>query len=144
MKLDILPELGELDNDTAEAMLNLADGRLVQGAKLLMKSMYDFDFETPEGIERFLSLLPVMDAEIIKDVMMEIWPGYPAEIDARRHRLEIRGYLKDYLDQHEQDAALESGDDAEIGSGPDEAISAAPTDQQEGVEQPPVDADVPE
>lgn len=97
------------DNNRAEEMLNLSVGRITHSSDLVRKSMYDFDLETPEGIEKLMALLPIMDPEILKDIMTEIWPGYPTDIDARRHRLEIKGYLKDYLESNDQEDDVESG-----------------------------------
>lgn len=86
------------DNEAAEKMLNLSVGKVTYTSALLRKSLYDFDLETPEGIEKLMALIPIMDPEILKDIMTELWPGYPTDIDARRHRMEIKGYLKDYLE----------------------------------------------
>lgn len=95
------------DNDKAETMLNLSVGRITTTRELVRKSMYDFDLETPEGIEKLMALIPIMDPEILKDIMGEIWPGYPTDVDARRHRLEIKGYLKDYLESYDQEDATQ-------------------------------------
>ena len=95
------------DNDKAESMLNLSIGRMTRTSDLVRKSMYDFDLETPDGIEKLMALLPIMDPEILKDIMGEIWPGYPTDIDARKHRLEIKGYLKDFLESNEQETTAE-------------------------------------
>jgi len=95
------------DNDLAEEMLNLSIDKITYSSELVRKSIYDFDLETPEGIEKLMALLPIMDPEILKDIMAEIWPGYPTDIDARRHRLEIKGYLKDYLESYEQEDSEE-------------------------------------
>lgn len=104
------------DNTRAEEMLGLSIGKITHSSSFVRKSMYDFDLETPEGIEKLMALLPIMDPEILKDIMTEIWPNYPTDIDARRHRLEIKGYLKDYLDSYdEEDAGTELdevGDDS--------------------------------
>lgn len=93
------------DNDKAEDWLNVSIGKVTFTSALLRKSMYDFDLETPDGIERLMALLPIMDPEILKDIMGELWPGYPTDIDARRHRMEIKGYLKDYLESYDQETA---------------------------------------
>jgi len=85
------------DNESAERMLNLSIGKITRTADLVRKSMYDFDLDTPEGIEKLMSLLPIMDPEILKDIIAEIWPGYPAELDPRRHRMEIKGYCLDFV-----------------------------------------------
>ena len=100
------------DNDRAESMLALHLGEITFSSELVRKSMYDFDLDTPAGIEKLMALLPIMDPEILKDIMTEIWPGYPTDIDARRHRLEIKGYLKDYLDAYEQGDELEENPEA--------------------------------
>ena len=105
------------DNDRAEEMLNLSIGRILHSSEIVRKSMYDFDLETPEGIEKLMALLPIMDPEILKDIMTEIWPGYPTDIDARRHRLEIKGFLKDYLESYDQEDA---GDEQAAGDGNEE------------------------
>lgn len=103
---------GSFDNDSAESMLSLSIGQVTHTSDLIKKSMYDFDLETPEGIEKLMALLPIMDPEILKDIMTALWPGYPTDIDARRHRLEIKGYLKDFLESYdEEDAAEQPGQD---------------------------------
>jgi hypothetical protein len=93
------------DNEAAEAMLNLSVDRMTKISDLVRKSMYDFDLDTPEGIEKLMALIPIMDPDILKDIMTEIWPGYPTDVDAKRHRLEIKGYLKDYMDSYDQENA---------------------------------------
>jgi predicted transcriptional regulator len=99
------------DNEAAEKFLNLSVGRMTTTADLIRKSVYDFDLDTPSGIAKLLSLLPIMDPEIIKDIIVEIWPGYPTDVDARRHKMEIRGYLKDYLESYdEQEAKADKGE----------------------------------
>lgn len=119
------------DNNRAEEMLNLSIGRITHTSELVRKSLYDFDLETPEGIEKLMALLPIMDPEILKDIMGELWPGYPTDVDARRHRLEIKGYLKDYLESYdEEDADAELGGEGE-GPAPGAAISS---DEEPGVD----------
>lgn len=117
------------DNDQGEALLSLSVGRITHTSELLRKSMYDFDLETPEGIEKLMGLLPIMDPEILKDIMTEIWPGYPTELDARRHRMEIKGYLKDYLESYDSEDEV-----AQLGT--EEGTIAAPAGEapQEGSE----------
>ncbi len=108
------------DNERAEEMLNLSIGRITHTSELVRKSMYDFDLDTPDGIAKLMALLPIMDPEILKDVMTEIWPGYPTDIDARRHRLEIKGYLKDYLDSNDQEDSTEQPEELEGVEGSEE------------------------
>lgn len=116
------------DNERAEEMLNLSIGKITHTSELVRKSMYDFDLETPEGIEKLMALLPIMDPEILKDIMTELWPGYPTDVDARRHRLEIKGFLKDYLESYDQeDAKTEqsTGDEASVEE-PENTVASAP------------------
>lgn len=118
------------DNDKAETMLNLSIGRITTTRELIRKSMYDFDLETPEGIEKLMALIPIMDPEILRDIMGEIWPGYPTDVDARRHRLEIKGYLKDYLESNDQeDATQQLGSDQGQGENPEAVGQEPPTGQ---------------
>lgn len=115
------------DNDQGEALLSLSVGRITHTSELLRKSMYDFDLETPEGIEKLMGLLPIMDPEILKDIMTEIWPGYPTELDARRHRMEIKGYLKDYLESYDSEDEAEQLE-------PGGETQAPPAEASEGTE----------
>lgn len=113
------------DNERAEEMLSLSIGRITHTSEIMRKSMYDFDLETPEGIEKLMALLPIMDPEILKDIMTELWPGYPTDIDARRHRLEIKGFLKDYLESYDQeDAGDELEADSEAGEAGEGSVGA--------------------
>lgn len=97
------------DNQTAEKYLSLSVDRMITTPELLRKSMYDFDLDTPAGIAKLLVLLPIMDADIVKDIMSEIWPGYKAGSDVKRSRLEITGYLKDYLTDYGKETQIEEG-----------------------------------
>jgi hypothetical protein len=94
------------DNDSSEKMLELSVGRLTHTSDLVRKSMYDFDLTTPEGIEKLMSLLPIMDSQIVKDIMSEIWPGYSSDADSKSQKMEIKGYLKDYLESYDEQEAL--------------------------------------
>lgn len=92
------------DEDLAKAVLSLPFEDLV-AVERLVKSLYDFDVESEEGIRRLLELLPVMDPEILKDVMQELWPGYVVQDpDPDLMRAEIKGYLMDYLKTNGQAA----------------------------------------
>ncbi|NJL53713.1 hypothetical protein HC928_00310 [bacterium] len=117
------------DNDEAAELLSLSFDKMTTTSDLLRKSLYDFDLETPEGIEKLMALLPIMDPEILKDIMTEIWPNYPTELDPRRHRMEIKGYLKDYLDSYDSTDATDQpeveGGDAGGGEGLAEEPAAA-------------------
>ncbi len=125
------------DNDRAEEMLNLSIGRITHTSELVRKSMYDFDLDTPDGIAKLMALLPIMDPEILKDIMTELWPGYPTDIDARRHRLEIKGYLKDYLDSYDQEDASSQSEELEGAEGSEEGpgnTSAEATGEEQEVQ----------
>lgn len=104
MEDDPAPKLDGLevdfDNDRAEQLLSLEIGESsISSLDFLAKSFYDFDLETKEGIEKLLTLLPVLDPDIVFQIVHEIWPGYPPEnFEVHRFRLEIKGYLLSYLD----------------------------------------------
>lgn len=75
------------------------------GGDKLNKALYYFNLDEPMGVSRLLELLPVLSEEIIGEVYAEIWPGYPTEnsksFNIRMARHEIRGYLLDYMVQHD-------------------------------------------
>lgn len=127
----ILNELEDsFDNDSAEEMLNLSVGSFTHTSDLIRKSIYDFDLQTPEGIEKLMALLPIMDPDILKDITTEIWTGYETDADPRRLRFEIKGFLKDYLDSYDQEKRKDQDDsksakvsDEEPSSEPDAAAS---------------------
>jgi hypothetical protein len=91
------------DDRAAEEALELSIGAVISSRNVLLKSMYDFDLDTEDGVTRLLSLLPVLDPEIVKTIMQEIWPGYPVDsltFDNSLARAEIRGYILDFLEGH--------------------------------------------
>lgn len=91
------------DDSLAEEVLSLSLDDLIQPNNLLLKSMYDFDVESEEGVSKLLELIPIIDPDILKTLMQEIWPGYPVDsltFDTNLARAEIRGYLLDYLEGH--------------------------------------------
>lgn len=104
-------ELAEdFDDDLAKSMLEVQFDKLLHPQDAVEKSLYNFDLDTPEGIDRLLELLPIMDPEIINEVYQEIFPQYPvATLAPRVARLELRGYLMDYLDGAFQEAENASG-----------------------------------
>jgi hypothetical protein len=95
------------DNNEAVRLLSCTVTDLIQTSDIVRKSIYDFDLDSPEGISKLLSLLPIMDPNIITDLVKTIWPGYEVEDDPRRHRMDIKGYLKDYLESLNEEAAEE-------------------------------------
>lgn len=126
MSIDLANLEDSFDNDRAEEILNLSIGKVTHTAELLRKSLYDFDLDTPDGIEKLMSLLPIMDPDILKDIMAEIWPGYKTDYDAKRCRLEIKGYLKDYLESYDdQEAQINEGDSSSSTNSRQSASSTA-------------------
>lgn len=88
----------DFDDDLAKSMLEVIFDKIIHPQDAVEKSLYNFDLETPEGVDRLLELLPIMDPEIINEVYAEIFPGYPVDTLAPRiARIELRGYLMDYL-----------------------------------------------
>lgn len=62
-------------------------------------SLYNFDLQSVEGIDRILALLPILDEDIVKAVYQEVFPGYPMDsIAPRMARIELRGFFMDFLD----------------------------------------------
>ena len=101
-------DLGDFfDDELAESYLFAEIQNFINTKELVRKSLYDFDLVTVEGIDSLLALLPIMDPIIMKEVVQEIWPGYPVEdnFDPKIQRAEIRGFLLDYLQGHGQEEA---------------------------------------
>lgn len=89
------------DEDFSKAVLNVSMDNMIHAVDVVKKSLYDFDLESTDGVIKLLELLPVIDREILGDIAGEIWPGYPSEDNnPDLLRLEIKGYLMDYLDGH--------------------------------------------
>lgn len=88
------------DDANAEEMLDSASME-----KDLPKQLYYFDLQSRSGAVRLIELLPILDPEIIAEIYETIWPGYPVDDDEafndRLARLEIRGYMLDYLVSNE-------------------------------------------
>lgn len=109
------------DDQLAEAVLQLSVDDVVSGNALMLKSMYEFDLDSEEGVNRLLELLPILDPEIVKTVMQEVWPGYPTDsltFDNNLARAEIRGYLLDFLEGHGTAVEdIDSTDEAEPDGG---------------------------
>lgn len=100
----------DFDDDLAKSMLEIRFDKIIHPQDAVLKSLYNFDLETPEGVDRLLELLPIMDPEIINEVYQEIFPMYPVDTLAPRiARLELRGYLLDYLNgEYERQEASEA------------------------------------
>lgn len=114
--------LPDFFNDTlAEEIMDLSVDDMVSAQNFVMKSMYDFDLDSTDGVNRLLELLPLLDPEIVKTIMQEIWPGYPVDsvtFDNSLSRSKIRGYLLDYLNGHGTEKAdIDSRDETEPDGG---------------------------
>ena len=127
-----LPGLEEFfDDDFSKSVLGVSLDTAVHARDVVKKSLYDFDLESKEGVLKLLGLVPIMDREILADIAGEIWPGYPSQdLDPKLLRLEIKGYMMDYLDGHgtqeSQTAPEELGDPEPAGD--EEGQEEAPTD----------------
>lgn len=87
-----LPDLEDIqDESIAKAYLDL------DVPFDISKSIYHFDLNTEEGVDRLLEFLPIIDSEILKEIYVEIFPEYPVDDPSkwsdRIARLEIKGYL---------------------------------------------------
>jgi hypothetical protein len=140
-----------MDPEKAESLLNVSIGKTINHTNLL-KSFYNFDFSTPEGVISFIGLIPILDESIIKQAAAELWPGSVDDnFDVKRARFEIRGYLADCLSEgllvtpeEEAEAAgaasnevqdVEEAKDSEVS--PAEAQAAGVMPGEEGEETPP-------
>jgi hypothetical protein len=97
-----LPELEAFfDDDFSKSALGVSLDTIIHAIEVVKKSLYDFDLVSEEGVIKLLELVPIMDREILVDIAGEIWPGYPAQdANPKLLRLEIKGYMMDYLDGH--------------------------------------------
>lgn len=94
-----LPGLDDFfDEDLAAMVLSLSFDKAVDSVDLVRKSLYEFDLETDDGLKKLMESLPIMDPEIMQDLMSEIWSGYTAEdMDPQMMRAELKGYFLDIL-----------------------------------------------
>lgn len=111
----------DFDEDKSTAILNLEIYKGIVDVADLIKSLYDFDIESEEGVIKILELLPIMDAAIVVELMEKIWPGYVVEdADPELLRAEIRGFFLDYLDGQFEDAGtFEPTDLDTLGTAPE-------------------------
>lgn len=86
-----------MDPDRAEALLNLTVGDKLTNAESLIKSFYEFDFADIASITTFLTVLPLMDVEVVKQAAAELFPSSVQDesFDLSRARFELRAYLTD-------------------------------------------------
>jgi hypothetical protein len=112
---------GFFNDEAAQKALELRVSDLINENNVILKSMYDFDVETEQGVYKLLALLPILDPDIVKVVIQEIWPGYPVDAEYYSNSIakaEIRGYLLDFLEGHgTQPADIESTDEGEPDGG---------------------------
>lgn len=95
------------NDEAARDLLDLTVSELVHSHSPLLKSMYDFDVDTDDGIFKLLELLPILDIEIVKQITQELWPGYPVNEPTFNQaviRAELRGYLLDILSDKIEEA----------------------------------------
>ncbi len=103
------------DDDLAKSILEIQIDKTLHPLEAVEKSLYNFDLETPEGVDRLLELLPILDPEIVNEVYQEIFPGYPVDTLApRMARLELRGYLMDYLSLTKLPSSDKKEDDKDV------------------------------
>jgi hypothetical protein len=87
----------DFDEDKFYSILSLELSKGIDVNELL-KSLYDFDLNTPEGVKKLLELVPILDSVILVDLVEKIWPGYAVESEEPELlRAEIRGFLLDFL-----------------------------------------------
>lgn len=106
----------EFDDDAAISMLGIVLNKSISSAiserDLLMKSFFDFDLVTAEGLIKFLNLLPLIDFDIVKEVMEAVWPAYPTDgLNSSTARMELKGFILDYLNQLDQEELVTTGSD---------------------------------
>jgi hypothetical protein len=100
--------------DTVIPLLQTEISRIITPSSFLFKSLYDFDIESNEGVTNLLHLLPILDPDIIKLLVVEIWPGYPTDrelFNIDHTRSEIKGYLLDLV----EGGMIEEGQEGEEG-----------------------------
>lgn len=95
-----IPALEEFfDDQFAKSLLSVSIDEATSSDAALKKSLYDFDLNTVDGIKKILKVFPILDERIVRELAMEIWPGYPVDEDnARLVREEVKGYFFDYLE----------------------------------------------
>ena len=87
----------DFDEDSSSELLSLEISKGIDVNDLL-KSLYDFDLDTVEGVQKLMELVPVLDSVILVDLVEKIWPGYAVEAEnPELLRAEIKGYLLDFL-----------------------------------------------
>jgi len=104
----------EFDDDAAISMLgitfNKGVSKSITDSEMLRKSFFDFDLISEEGLQKLLNLLPVLDYEIVKDVVESMWPAYPTDgLNPATTRMELKGFILDYLNEINTEPADSAG-----------------------------------
>lgn len=124
------------DDSVAEEVLKSSVPDLVNTVDVVRKSLYDFDVQSIEGIDKIIYLLPVLDEEVVKFVAKEVWPGLPVDedtFDAKKTRIELKWFLMDFIHEFEARFNTTGTGLAQEPAGQDGAQEPAP---EAGVEQP--------
>lgn len=124
----LLSELeADFDDDLAKSLLDLSLDKMHHPDDVIIKSVYNFDLVSSDGVNRLLELLPIIDFEILKEVYQDIFPGYPVDtLTPRTARLELKGYFMDYLDGVKSQEKPEDGTlDEPDASAEDESMEPA-------------------
>lgn len=140
----------DFDEDKAFGVLSLDISKGIDVADLI-KSLYDFDIESEEGIIKLMELLPIMDGVIIVELVEKIWPGYAVEkADPDLLRAEVKGFLLDYLDGQFDDAGtfeptgLDFSEEAPEDGAVDEDEASEPGDESDAPEEADAEQDIAE
>lgn len=98
-------------------------------------SLYNFDLLTPDGVERVVALLPILDESIVKAVYQECFPGYPIDnISPRVARVELRGFFMDFLDGSTTPETASTTDDSSEDEDPEGSLDAGGEEGADGEE----------
>lgn len=136
------------DPDLVVKVLNHTVDQAINTVSEVRKSLFDFDVNTYEGAQKVLHLLPILDEDVVKLLMQELWPGYPTNdesFDHKRARLQIKGFLLDEIQRLSEESIAGSGStvfDAPEGNendqdDADEAGTEVQADQEAAGSQPP-------
>lgn len=95
-----------IEPEKASKILGITLGDKVVRSESLIKSFFDLDLTSTEGVTSFLTLLPLMAEDAVMQACSTVWPGFPVEeFDLRRAKFELKGYFLDYLRKSEEELA---------------------------------------
>lgn len=60
------------------------------------RQLFDFNLDLPEDVARFMSVLTILDRDIVAKVVADLWPSYVAGDSLALYTAEIKGLLLDY------------------------------------------------